>query len=130
MFVKYFHVWCVFSVISLSLTRSASHGYSLVCILAYTSWIWLCLAFQYIFYFFYSFCVECRICKYLLCLNVNFSISFLILIYMLNMFTFIVFSVCHSLGQSVTCIALLIFCLIPQEYSFLLKFIKRRILVF
>ena len=34
---------------------------------------------------------------------------------MLKMFTVDVFSDCHSLGQSVTGIALLIFWLIPQE---------------
>ena len=34
---------------------------------------------------------------------------------MLNVFMFEVFSVCHSLGQSVTGIALFIFWLIPQE---------------
>ena len=37
---------------------------------------------------------------------------------MLYIFTVDVFSVCHSLGQSVTDIALLIFCLIPQENGF------------
>ena len=37
---------------------------------------------------------------------------------MIDKFTFDVFSVCHSLGQSVTGIALFICCLIPQEYSF------------
>ena len=38
LYVTYFHVWCVFS---LSLTRSVSHGYSLLFILTYTSGIWL-----------------------------------------------------------------------------------------
>ena len=37
---------------------------------------------------------------------------------MLNMFTFDVFLVCQSLGQTVTAIALFIFGRIPQEYIF------------
>ena len=36
---------------------------------------------------------------------------------MLDMFTFDLFSVCHSRGQSVTDTALFTFWLIPQEYS-------------
>ena len=49
---------------------------------------------------------------------------------MLNMFTSIVFSVCYTLGQLVTSIALFIFWLIPQEHSFSQKiFIKYRIFV-
>ena len=41
---------------------------------------------------------------------------------MLNMFTFDVFSIYHSLDQSVTVVALFIFCLVSQEYN--LSFIQ------
>ena len=41
---------------------------------------------------------------------------------MLNMFTFNLFSVCHSLGQSVTGIALFIFWLRPEVYNYNKKF--------
>ena len=43
---------------------------------------------------------------------------------MINMFTYDMFSVCHSLGQFVMGIALFIFGLIPQEYSLRRKFYK------
>ena len=43
---------------------------------------------------------------------------------MLNMFTFDVLSVCHSLSQPVMVIALFIFWLITHEYNFSLKIYK------